>query len=355
MNIHQVMSGFADGDAVSREAMLLRDVFRSWGCASDVFAQPDTVSPALRRDCRSLADYHGGSDDICLHHYGIASDAADAFMASVARKILVYHNITPSEYFAGFDDGIARRLRAARESLATIAAASDCVWADSRFNAEELSRLGVANVKVLPLLFTPASLDVEPDPLVAARITRELKNILFVGRIAPNKRIEDLISAFAWYNKSINPYSRLVIVGSDRSAPRYHAMLRMMTGDLDLPNVCFEGFASDAGLAACYRAANVYVCASVHEGYCLPLLEAMHMGVPVIARNTGGTPEAMGGAGVLYEGLDECELAELINLVVSDGKLRDDILQSQVRRMLELRQRDVDAELKQLMAGIFAG
>ncbi len=355
MKIHQVMSGFADGDAVSREAILLRDIFLAWGCEAEIFAEPDTVSPGLRTDCRLLADYRADPDDICLHHYGIASSAADAFAASPGRKVLVYHNITPSAYFEGFDDGIARRLRSARESLANMAGAAQLVLADSQFNANELSALGVAGVKVLPLLFSPAFLDCAPDPLVAARINRDLKNILVVGRVAPNKRIEDLICAFAWYNKRINPYSRLVIVGSDRSAPRYHMMLRMLAGDMDLPNVCFEGFASDAGLVACYGAADVYVCASEHEGYCLPLLEAMHMGVPVIARNKGGMPEAMGGAGVLYDGMDACELAELINLVVNEGDLRGEILLSQERRILELRKRNMDTELKQLMAGLLAG
>ena len=199
----------------------------------------------------------------------------------------------------------------------------------------------------------PRFLECPPDPSAAGRIARNLKNILFVGRIAPNKRIEDLVRAFVWFNKAVNPYSRLVIVGSDRSAPRYHTMLRMLANELDLPNACFEGFVSDAALVAYYRAADVYVCASAHEGYCLPLVEAMHMGVPVIARNVGGVPEAMGSAGVLYEELDAVELAELINRVLTDSALREEILLSQKKRMEELLARDFGAELKALMSKLF--
>lgn len=355
MNIHQILAGFADGDAISQEAVLLRDIFRNWGCASDIFANTDSVSPGLRADCRPLSDYTAASDDVCFHQYSIASPAADVFISSRARKILVYHNITPAEFFTGFDDGITARLRQARDTLRDMISQVDEVWAVSHFNAEELKAAGARGVKVFPLLFNSNSIDQEPDPVIIERFTRTLKNILCVGRIAPNKRIEDLILAFAWYNKSINPYSRLIIVGSERSAPRYYMMLRMLVGELDLPNVCFEGFASAAGLSAYYEVADVYVCPSAHEGYCLPLIEAMHKGVPVIARNIGGMPEAMYGAGVLYDGLDPLELAELMHRVLSDSALREDILRSQQKRMERLRERRIDTELKTLMAGLLEG
>jgi glycosyltransferase involved in cell wall biosynthesis len=220
----------------------------------------------------------------------------------------------------------------------------------SRFNAAELKTLGIDNVQVFPLLFSPQILDQIPEPLIIDKFADNLKNILFVGRIVPNKRIEDLILAFAWYHKTINPYSRLLIVGSNRSAPRYYAMLRMLAGDLDLPNVCFEGFAASAGLAAYYRVADVYVSPSVHEGYCLPLIEAMHCGLPVIARKAGGVPEAMDGAGVMYTGIDEVELAELINRTLSDRDLSRKIIASQEERMKRVKARQPADELKQLLA-----
>ena len=350
MNIHQILAGFADGDAISGEAIQLRNILRAWGCKSDIFCDSAKVSPSLYDECRPLSEYSATADDVCLHHYGIDSPSVDVFLASTSKKIIIYHNITPAEYFDGFDDAIAEQLRAGRKRLRDICRYVDGVWTVSHFNASELKALGIANVRVFPLLFSSQTLDLVPEPLIINKFAGELKNILFVGRIVPNKRIEDLILAFAWFNKTINPFSRLLIVGSNRSAPRYYAMLRMLAGDLDMPNVCFEGFASAAGLAAYYRVADVYVCPSIHEGYCLPLVEAMHSSVPVIAREAGGMPEAMDGAGVMYSGLDDVELAELINRVLADNELSGKILDSQRERMKRLKTREPDGELKQLLA-----
>ncbi|MBU4198693.1 MAG: glycosyltransferase [Verrucomicrobia bacterium] len=350
MHIHQILAGYADGDAISNEAVRLREIFRRWGHSSEIYADPDRISPSLKSDCRLLADYSAGPGDLCLHHYGIASPAADVFLASPAKKIMVYHNITPAEYFDGFDDDVAAQLRAARSALREVARHADAVWTVSQFNAAELRAEGIEGIKVFPLLFAPESQDMSPAPLILNKFSGSLKNILFVGRIAPNKRVEDLILAFAWYHLALNPFSRLIIVGSKQSAPRYYTMLRMLAGDLDLPNVCFEGFASPPGLAAYYQVADLYVCPSVHEGYCLPLLEAMYKGVPVIAHRAGGMPEAMDGAGILYQDLAPVELAELMHRTLSNPALRNDVLRSQDERVRRLRERPVEAELKALLS-----
>lgn len=350
--IDQLLAGFADGDAISRAAVRLRDIFRAWGHAADIFAEPECVSPGLRPDCRPLQDYNPDPTDICLHHYGIVSPAAEMFFESAARKVLVYHNITPAHYFEGYDDDLARRLTAARARLTEATRLADAVWAVSRFNAAELETAGARDVKVMPLPFDPAPLDLPPDAQVYRNFRVKLKTILFVGRIVPNKRVEDLIQSFAWYNYALNPFSRLVIVGSARSCPRYFAMLKMLVGDLDLPNVCFEGFASPAGLVAYYNLADLYLSTSAHEGYCLPLVEAMYKGVPVISRATGGTPEALDGAGVLYEDLMPAELAGLVHMVFSDPALRGDMLNSQQHRIRKIGERDLRGELKALMTGL---
>lgn len=350
MNIHQILAGFADGDAISGEAVNLRKILRNWGCESDIYCDPARVSPSLYNECLPLNEYAASVGDVCLHHYGINSSSTDVFLASASKKIIIYHNITPAEYFDGFDETVAEQLRSGRARLRDICRYVDGVWTVSNFNAVELKNLGIENVHVFPLLFSSTALDLNPDPLIISKFAGRLKNILFVGRIVPNKRIEDLIMAFAWFNKTINPFSRLLIVGSNRSAPRYYAMLRMLAGDLDMPNVCFEGFASPAGLAAYYRVADAYVCPSIHEGYCLPLIEAMHCDVPVIARDAGGMPEAMDGAGVLYSGLDDVELAELINRIITDRALNLKILDSQRERMRRFQNRDPNNELKQLLS-----
>jgi glycosyltransferase involved in cell wall biosynthesis len=320
------------------------------GFESAIFADHACTAPAMKAECETLDAFPGHKSDIVLHHYSISSPAVDAYLASSARRIMVYHNITPAKYYMGYADDVAARLTSAREQMVTTALKSDAVWAASKFDATELEEAGVRNVRAFAVPFDPAVIDVAPEPYILNRFSGGLlRNILFVGRIAPNKRIENLILAFAWYNQTINPYSRLLLVGSPRSAPRYYMMLRMLANELNLTHVCFEGFASPAGLAAYYRVADAFVCASEHEGYCVPLVEAMHMGVPVIARNAGGTPEALGGAGVLYEDLTDNELAELMHRVLADSSLRETILASQKKRMAQVLGRNLERELKDLM------
>ncbi|HBA82485.1 MAG TPA: hypothetical protein DCZ95_00170 [Verrucomicrobia bacterium] len=350
--VDQLVAGFADGDAISGEAILLREHFRKLGFDSDIFADPRHVTPRLRDQCRKLEDYAGRPGHAALYHFSIGSPATEIFRKTSAKKIMLYHNITPPEFFRGFDDRVEQQLITARAELKAVAEASDAVWADSRFNADEVEALGVRPAQVLPLLFSPQMFDVPPDAAVQARFAGPMTNLLFVGRIAPNKRIEDLIQAFAWYSRAINPFSRLLVVGSDRSCPRYYAMLRMLAGELNLPNVCFEGFASPESLSAYYSVAGIFVCASEHEGYCLPLVEAMYRKAPVMARNIGGMPEALGGAGVLYEDLTAQELAELIHQVTANPVLRSEVLASQEKRMKAIAARDVEKELNDLLQSL---
>lgn len=347
--IDQLLTGLADGDATSHAAFAMRDALRTLGYASDIYAVPELISASIRDACRDISTYVGGDADYAIHHYGMYSASTDQFMAARARKILLYHNVTPASYFRGYSDDMVARLEHSRSRLAHVGRACEFVWADSAYNARELEALGVQNVRVLPLPFVSAPLDIAPDPIVHNRLQAPLTTILSVGRVAPNKRIEVLLEAYAWYAATINPYSRLLIVGSNRSAPKYFTYLRMLADDLGVPNICFEGFASAAGLVAYYEIADLFVCTSEHEGYCLPLREAMHKGVPVISRNTGGTPEAMNNSGILYDDLTPRQLAELMNLAISDRRLRTEVLQSQQRRMEAEQQRNLAAELADLL------
>lgn len=347
--VDQLLAGFADGDAISQMAVALRDSFRARGWQSDIYADARHVSPSLAGQYRSLEDYQSVAGDVAIHHYSIGSPALDLFASAKARKILIYHNITPPEFFDGFDDRVAASLRNGRASLRDIGSRVDAIWTVSKFNATELTDLGLKNVRVFPLLFTPPPAGLPDDPEVAKKFAVKLSTILFVGRMAPNKNIEMLIESFFWYHKKMNPMSRLVIIGSERSCPRYFAMLKMFVGDLDLQNVCFEGFASPTGIQTYYKHADLFVTTSKHEGFCLPLLEAMHHNVPVIAPAIGGIPEALNGSGVMYDDLRPAELGGLFHRVLSDPAIRADVLASQSRRMAEVRARNIEAELTELL------
>jgi glycosyltransferase involved in cell wall biosynthesis len=346
--VNQLVAGFAEGDAISQEARAFRHVARELGFESEIFVPACRMAPGCRDDCRPLEDYRGETGDLVIYHYAIASECSAIFEATAARRVLLYHNITPASYFDGFDDETAARLRVARGGLKTVASLADRVAAVSAFNAAELAALGVADVRVFPLLWLPGDMAVEPDPAMLHKLGDGLRNMLFVGRMAPNKCIEDLLLAFAWYHTCIDRHSRLVIVGSERSCPRYAAMLGLLAGRLGLANVSFAGFVSPAELAACYATASVFVCTSRHEGYCLPLVEAMLRGVPVIARDCGGMPEAMGGGGVLFDEADPRILAQLMHRVLTDDDLRAEVLDSQAQRVAAVRSRDAGRDVRDL-------
>ena len=348
--IHQLVAGFALGDAISHEALAIRDICRDAGLASEIYAPKDRIASDAANTCHPLSDYQPQTSDTVIFHYSITSPATTAFQSSPGRKIVIYHNITPPEFFVPFDADVARQLTEARQELKSILTLADAVWADSAFNAAELNDLGFPNAKVFPLLFRADGLDIPADQAVLAKFAVPMKNILFVGRIAPNKCIEELITAFAWFHKNIEPQSRLLIVGSDRSAPTYYSMLKMYAAELGMDTVFFERFASPSGLSAYYQVADIFATTSRHEGYCLPLVEAMYKGIPVVSRQTGGTPEAMGDAGVLFEDLRAEELAELFGLLCFDAPFKQTVIESQQKRMKTLLNRNVKAEFLALLA-----
>ena len=345
----QILAGFAAGDAISREALALEGLAKRCSMDAAIVVEDGRISPDLAGAATPLSRFRPSVDDLVVYHYGIDTPATGVFVTAPGRKVLMYHNITPSSFFRGYDDSMVERLDRGRSRLRDVIHTADAVWTVSAFNAKELCDLGRQDAAVFPLLFNEADYAMQPDPRILGNYTSPMKNVLFVGRVAPNKSIEDLIGAIAWYKKTINDRTRLTIVGSFHGTPRYHAMLQMYIQELDLPHVTFEGYASDAGLVAYYKTADVFVCPSRHEGYCLPLIEAMYHNVPVIARNCGGMPEAMGNAGVLFDDDDENGLAGLIHLVLEDAPTRQRILESQARRMTEVKARNPLAEFEALI------
>ncbi len=344
MKIHQLVAGFADGDAISREASEIAAALRISGYECGIYAPENSIGRTLLGQCQSMEYMQASADDIVLFHYSIDSCASEAYFAAKCRKIVRYHNITPAEYFQGFDDAVAVQLDKARHMLRSVAGEADRVVCVSEYNAAEVRELGVSNVDVVHLLDEYFHKSGTKLPQQVPAPDRRLTNILYVGRIAPNKCIEELISAFGHYHNGINRRSRLLIVGSDRSCPKYYAVLRFIAARLELQNVTFCGFLDDVSLSAFYKAADLFVCTSRHEGYCQPIIDAMISGVPVLVRNCGGMPEAMNGAGVMYNNLQPKVLAELMDKMISDEGLRREVLEAQSCRVERLKTRDLKAD-----------
>jgi L-malate glycosyltransferase len=351
-HIPQLLAALSYGDAIGNEALAIQGHLRAAGYASDIFAE--RVHPRMAHLARPLHEYRevSSAETVCLFHFSIGSAAGRLIFHAPDRLVSIYHNITPAKFFLGFHPHLAGLCHHGRRELHAFAPRTELALGDSEFNRCELEAVGYQRTAVLPIV-----LDLDGHP-PASPVTRQMfedgrKNILFVGRIIPNKRIEDLIRVFAVYHRYIEPRSRLLLVGEYRGFERYYRRLREEVEALRLDSVVFTGHVDDDDLRACYAAAHVFLCLSEHEGFCVPLLEAMNYGVPIIAYNAGAVAETLRGGGVLLQDKSRPEVtAEIVHEVVSEGELRRAVLATQARAVAQVRALDFGALLRERLAPV---
>jgi len=334
MKINQLLPGFGSGDAISNFALQLQAILRAWGHESGIYCPLRHVGPTeqhLCRDYRLLPDPLAG--DITLYHYSVSSELTEIFKQLNGRRLLFYHNITPHHYFEGIHAGKALALRRGREELRTLAGASDLAVGASEFNRRELEENGFTRTATLPYILDRQALSTPPNRSVMRQYGDGAINLLFVGRVAPNKRVEDLIKIFHFYRHTIAARSRLLIAGSLMGVDRYTHHQNTFIRLLDLPDVVFINHVVGPEIYALYHSAHVFLCMSEHEGFCMPLLEAMHFRLPVIAYAAGAVPETLGDAGVLVREKDHAAIAELADAVCRDRALRESIIRKQLERL----------------------
>jgi len=270
------------------------------------------------------------------------------------RMVLVYHNITPPEYFVDVHRLLVRLCYHGRRELGAYVGRCDLALGDSEFNRQELEELGFPATGVLPVVPGFAHLDGPPNELVARQFDDEWTNVLFVGRVIPNKRIENVIRTFAAYKSRYNHRSRLLIVGSYGGFERYLTMLQHLVERLGVADVHFTGHVSNGELTAYYDVADVFLCASEHEGFCVPLIEAFYKRIPVLALARTAVPATMDGAGVLYGEPDPAGVATLVDAVVGDAALQERILAGQDAALERLRGRDFGGTLLRFVDRVIA-
>lgn len=349
--IHQLVAGFSNGDAISNEARVWRATFRGWGHASEIYCETKRILPELRGDARDLATAAAtiGPDDIAILHLSIGSDANLVFKDLRCRKAILYHNITPPDFFRGLNEEIVRHLVTGREHLALLRDTADINLAVSRFNASEMTGAGYRDVGVIPLMVDRTHWKGPSDRRLTERYRDGHVNIVFVGRCAPNKRIEDLLFTLYYSQKYVNPHTRLIHVGSFAGLERYQGLLRTKAIELRLRNLVFAGSVRADELRAYYQAADVFLCLSEHEGFCIPLLEAMGHRVPVIAYDAGAIAETLDGAGVLVRHKDFGLIAETIQRIATDTPLRNAILAGQDARLTRFEHLDIPGLMRQAL------
>lgn len=352
--IHQIVAGYQRGDAISNTAVLLRRLLRGWGRDSEVFCERRRTAPDMRQDAQDLdtLTQRCAPDDVAILHLSIGCRANTVFPALRCRKVILYHNITPPEYFRRLNPTIAADLAEGRRQSAELAGVADVNLADSAFNARELVDMGYGSVGVLPLMVDLQTQHRDTHPAYLERFGDGLVNILFVGRVVPNKRHDELLRVFHDFQHTVEPRSRLVIVGSTMGSEAYHTLLLGAAYALELQRVVFTGAVSQAELNACYRTASAFLCMSEHEGFCAPLLEAMHHDIPVLAAASAAVPETLGGAGILFPERNHALIAETLGRVVRDAPFRAAVLEKQRQRLNTYRNRDLDRELREALAPV---
>ena len=359
--LHQFVPTLDPG-AVGTHILEAQRALRDAGFESEVFSEH--TKPPYDDAALPFTDYGRSvvshEDDVLLYHAAIGSSVADWLLARRPPRLVVdYHNVTPPEWFEGWEPGLAHGLAWGRAQLAQLGRGSRVGLADSAFNAEELRRFGFRRTEVLPILCDVDQLAASAD-LDAVRRLEDAKSgggadWVFVGRLAPNKCQHDLVKAFALYRRVYDPDARLWLVGGN-SSDGYADAVRRFANDAGVSGaVHLTGSVSVGQLVAHYRTADVFVCVSEHEGFLVPLLEAWRHRLPVIAYSAAAVPETLGAGGLALTDKSAATVAAAVHRVLSDPSLSEQLADAGERRLQDFALARTRARLIELAGDLVSG
>jgi L-malate glycosyltransferase len=347
VRIDQWVPALHRGDAIGDSARLMRDAFRSWGHEADVYALE--LDDDLAGDGRRFSEWRAGrASDVVILHYALPSPLTKAFREHGGGRVLLHHNITPAGFFVGYDEEMVRICELGRRELEGLGEHADLGLADSEFNRRELDAAGFRRTGVLPIYLDFPRYRERPNRVLRRTLEDGRRNVLFVGRLAPNKRHDDLIRLASHWKRFISPDLRLLLVGKPPKRRAYFDALQalMYEEGFTASEVVFAGHVDHDDLLACYAAAHVFVSMSEHEGFGVPLVEAMLARVPILAYAAGAVPDTLGGAGVLFSEKRLDVVAEIAYTLASDEPLREQILAGQDRRLAAFAPAAVEEALR---------
>ena len=337
--IVQIVPNLNYGDGIGNDVVAIHKYLLKHGYEAVIYAQ--RIDSRLESDTiKLLSDSNNFQDnDILIYHYSNCSKFMERVLRKcVCRKIMVYHNITPGSFFKKHNPKFAKILNDRRKELRKVRDIFDYCIADSEYNKQDLLKEGyTCPIEIVPILVSFEDYNQLPDEELIKKYQGDgVTNVLFVGRIVPNKKQEDIIETFAYYHAHLNPDSRLIIVGNEEMGGEYFSELTSYVKTLGIEeSTVFTGHVSFPELLAYYRVADVFLCMSEHEGFCIPLLEAMVFAVPILAYRAAAVPETIGDAGVITDVKDPVIVAEMLNRLVSNKPLREDLKQRMQRRLKE--------------------
>ena len=331
MKIVQLLTTIAYGDAIGNDTLAIRDFIREKGYETAIYAEGiDARLPAgtaLPWDRMPTLEH----DDILLYHASTGTPLNTALLSYGGKKVMIYHNVTPPRYFSGYSPTAEDNCRWGELQIGYIARYVDSCIADSEYNKQQLLAMGCqCPIEVCPILIPFEDYEKAPDEKLLQKYRGDgWTNLLFVGRIAPNKCQQDVIRAFYVYQKRYNPKSRLFLVGNG-TGEKYQQQLADYAQQLGIADkVIFPGHIKFNAILAYYHLADVFVCMSEHEGFCVPIVEAMHFRKPIVAYASTAIPETLGKGGLLLDSKDPELAAGAINRVLEDSNLKKYLLSRQ--------------------------
>jgi glycosyltransferase involved in cell wall biosynthesis len=329
VEIHQFATSLTYGDAISDEMLEIQKTLRAGGFKSEIFTrfyEPRMAKYAL--DFREYVRFSSPSN-VVIFHFSIGSPVSKMFFRIPDKRIMIYHNITPYEFFLDYHRILSRECYKGRLEIKLFVDKVDLALGDSEFNRIELESFGYTNTGVLPLLIDFSKFDQDGDSVVREIFSGKKWTILFVGRVIPNKKFEDMIRIFYFYKRYFNNDSQLLLVGDYRGMERYLYALQELVKEMDLTDVYFPGRVDFAELLSYFRLADVYLSMSEHEGFGVPLVESFHLGLPVVAYAAGAVEETMNGGGILLREKDFSRTAALLDKLQRDESFREEVVASQ--------------------------
>ncbi len=347
MDIHQFSTSLTYGDAISDEMLEIQKVLREQGHRSEIFTR--FFDPRLAGQRRDYREYRklSSAENVVIFHFSIGSPVSKLFFRVPDRKIMIYHNITPHTFFVDWHRILARECYKGRLEIRLFVDKVDLAVGDSEFNRRELEAAGYPRTGVLPILMDFSKFDRPGDPVTQRLFGDGKTTVLFVGRVIPNKKFEDVIKAFHLYKRNFNPDSRLILAGDYRGLERYYNSLLALVDRLGVRDVHFTGHVAFPELLAYFELADIYLSLSEHEGFGVPILEAFYKKIPVIAFDAGAVAETMNGGGVLVRDKDFFRIAALIDALLRRKDLRQSVIQGQLRALERYSRENVARILQQ--------
>jgi glycosyltransferase involved in cell wall biosynthesis len=335
--IDQVIPTLASRDAIGGHVVQLRDLLREKGYQSDIYygnASPDRLDHGL--PVARLGD-RSAKGRVLLYQLSIGSPVADLFRERSERKFVNYHNITPADLLEAWIPEVGDEVRRGRAQLRDLAPVTEFAIADSAFNERELKVAGYRSTTTVPLLIDLDGFSGVPDAATAGRLAGQKgqggADLLFVGKVSPHKGQHDLVKALAAYRRLYDPNARLHLVGGAISDD-YQRAVERFAGELGLLDALdFAGSVTHEELIAYYAGCDAFVCLSNHEGFCVPLLEAMYHGLPIVAYTNTAVPETVQGAGSILPNKEPVRVAAAIDRVVGDPRLRSMLAEAASERV----------------------